>query len=91
MPSTQNAVNNHEYRSVPITALAESATNPRKRFDVKSLEELAAYVPGHIMQSIFSSAARLRGSMVGKKPGRRAGELKMYWTKPPRWSRRYGH
>jgi ParB-like chromosome segregation protein Spo0J len=42
MPSTQNAVNNHEYRSVPITALAESATNPRKRFNEKSLEELAA-------------------------------------------------
>src|SRR5260370_10827493 len=42
MPSTQNAVNNHEYRSVPITGLAESATNPRKRFDPKSLEELAA-------------------------------------------------
>ena len=42
MPSTQNAVTNHEYRSVPITALAESATNPRKRFDAKSLEELAA-------------------------------------------------
>ena len=42
MPSTQNAVNNHECRSVPITALAESATNPRKRFDAKSLEELAA-------------------------------------------------
>ena len=42
MPSTQNSVNNHEYRSVPITALAESATNPRKRFDAKSLEELAA-------------------------------------------------
>src|SRR6202789_69996 len=42
MPSPQNAVNNHEYRSVPITALAESATNPRKRFDAKSLEELAA-------------------------------------------------
>jgi ParB/RepB/Spo0J family partition protein len=42
MPSTQNAVNNHEYRSVPIAALAESATNPRKRFDAKSLEELAA-------------------------------------------------
>src|SRR5271166_3542499 len=42
MPSTQNAVNTHEYRSVPITALAESATNPRKRFDAKSLEELAA-------------------------------------------------
>ena len=42
MPSTLNAVNNHEYHSVPITALAESATNPRKRFDPKSLEELAA-------------------------------------------------
>ena len=42
MPSAQNAVNNHEYRSVPITALAESASNPRKRFDEKSLEELAA-------------------------------------------------
>src|SRR5271154_4138682 len=42
MPSTQNAVNNHEYRSVPIAALAESPTNPRKRFDAKSLEELAA-------------------------------------------------
>ncbi len=36
MPSMQNAVNNHEYRSVPITALAESATNPRKRFDAKA-------------------------------------------------------
>ena len=42
MPSMNNAVNNHEYRSVPITALAESATNPRKRFDASSLEELAA-------------------------------------------------
>jgi ParB family chromosome partitioning protein len=42
MPSTQHAVNNHEYRSVPITALAESPTNPRKRFDAKSLDELAA-------------------------------------------------
>ena len=42
MPSTQNAVNKHEYRSVPITALAESATNSRKGFDAKSLEELAA-------------------------------------------------
>jgi hypothetical protein len=42
MASSQNAVNNHEYRSVPITALAESPTNPRKRFDAKSLEELAA-------------------------------------------------
>jgi len=35
MPSTQNVVANHEYRSVPITALSESVTNPRKRFDEK--------------------------------------------------------
>jgi hypothetical protein len=56
MPSTQNAVNNHEYRSVPITALAESATNPRKRFDPKSLEEFAAYVSGHISGFFVSLA-----------------------------------
>ena len=39
---------NHEYRSFPMAQLQESTTNPRKRFDAKSLEELAAYVPGHI-------------------------------------------
>jgi ParB family chromosome partitioning protein len=33
---------NNEYRSVPVTALVESASNPRKRFDVKGLEDLAA-------------------------------------------------
>ncbi len=42
MPNTQNAVNNHEHRSVPVATLIESASNPRKRFDEKSLEELAA-------------------------------------------------
>src|SRR5713226_1266974 len=36
-----NAISN-EYRSVPISILVESATNPRKRFDEKNLEELAA-------------------------------------------------
>jgi ParB family chromosome partitioning protein len=35
-------MSNHEYRSVPITVLVESASNPRKRFDEKSIEELAA-------------------------------------------------
>ena len=49
MPNTQSAVNHHEYRSVHVTALIESASNPRKRFDDKSLEELAAYVPRHII------------------------------------------
>ena len=42
MPSVQSAVNNHEYRNVPISVLVESASNPRKRFDEKSIEELAA-------------------------------------------------
>ena len=54
-------------------------------------EKYIGYLELEIVQSIFSSATRLRGSMVGKKPGSRAGELKMYWTKPPRWRRRYGH
>src|SRR5437016_4311859 len=34
--------NNSEYRDVPVTALTESASNPRKRFDESSLTELAA-------------------------------------------------
>ena len=42
MPNTQNAISNHEYRNVPISVLVESASNPRKRFDEKSIEELAA-------------------------------------------------
>jgi ParB family chromosome partitioning protein len=39
---TQNITVSNEYRSVPIGILMESATNPRKRFDEKNLEELAA-------------------------------------------------
>ena len=38
----QNTANSNEYRSLPIGVLLESATNPRKRFDEKNLEELAA-------------------------------------------------
>ena len=34
--------NNSEYRDVPVTALTESASNPRKRFDESGLSELAA-------------------------------------------------
>lgn len=40
--------NTSEYRDLPIGALTESASNPRKRFDANSLTELASYVPGHI-------------------------------------------
>jgi len=72
MLSTQNAVNNHEYRSVPITALAESATNPRKRFDAKSLEELAAYVPGHISRLLCRWLFCGRERQTACAPGRSA-------------------
>jgi ParB family transcriptional regulator, chromosome partitioning protein len=34
--------NNSEYRDVPVAALIESSSNPRKRFDENSLSELAA-------------------------------------------------
>jgi ParB family chromosome partitioning protein len=36
-----------EYRNVPLTALEESKTNPRRVFDETALKELAAFVPGH--------------------------------------------
>jgi ParB/RepB/Spo0J family partition protein len=42
MQHAQNTAISNEYRSVPIGILVESATNPRKRFDEKNLEELAA-------------------------------------------------
>src|SRR6202521_4548871 len=42
MQDAQNTAIGNEYRSVPIGILVESATNPRKRFDEKNLEELAA-------------------------------------------------
>jgi ParB family transcriptional regulator, chromosome partitioning protein len=39
---THISQNTSEYRNVPLTALTESASNPRKRFDENSLSELAA-------------------------------------------------
>ncbi len=43
MQATQSAIaNNNEYRNIPVNALVESPTNPRKRFDQAALEELAA-------------------------------------------------
>ena len=38
----KSTVMNGEYRNVPLATLTESPTNPRKRFDEKALEELAA-------------------------------------------------
>jgi len=42
MQSTQDVATNREYRNIPIATLVESPTNPRKRFDEKTLGELAA-------------------------------------------------
>ena len=42
MPSTKAVETNHEYRNIAIATLVESPTNPRKRFDEKTLAELAA-------------------------------------------------
>jgi len=39
---THISQNSSEYRDVPVTALTESASNPRKRFDENGLNELAA-------------------------------------------------
>jgi hypothetical protein len=44
----QTHVQNTEYRDLPVAALIESPSNPRKRFDEGSLSELAAYVAEHI-------------------------------------------
>jgi hypothetical protein len=39
MQDAQNNATSNEYRSVPISILVESATNPRKRFDEKNFAE----------------------------------------------------
>jgi ParB family chromosome partitioning protein len=40
--STAVRINNDEYRNLPVGQLQESPTNPRRRFDERALEELAA-------------------------------------------------
>ena len=61
--------NNSEYRDVPVTALTESASNPRKRFDENSLSELAAYVSGHIIRLLCRSSFCGRGCPVARGNG----------------------
>lgn len=36
-----------EYRQIPLAALRESKTNPRRHFDAKALDELAASIAAH--------------------------------------------
>jgi ParB family chromosome partitioning protein len=38
-----------EYRNLPLDSLTESSMNPRRSFDQTALNELADYVPGHII------------------------------------------
>lgn len=46
-------INATDYRDLPLAVLTESATNPRRTFDEKSLHELADYVPSHIIGLMF--------------------------------------
>ena len=70
MQDAQNNATSKEYRSVPISILVESATNPRKRFDEKNLEELAAYVLGHISCLLCRSSFCGRGRQTARGNGR---------------------
>jgi hypothetical protein len=46
-------VNATEYRNLPLAALTESTTNPRRIFEDDALKELADYVAGHIIGLMF--------------------------------------
>jgi hypothetical protein len=63
MQDAQSTATSNEYRSVPISILVESATNPRKRFDEKNLEELAASMKS-ARDSRSASGAGTRGKQV---------------------------
>ena len=54
------------------------------RLAISRLDLLTAHISClHIMQSIFSPAARRDTRREGANLDRRDGELKMDWTKPP--------
>jgi hypothetical protein len=57
--------NSSEFQYIAIDTIHESATNPRRTFDEIKLQELAHYVPGHIMGIMFRK--RLCGR-CGDKP-----------------------
>ncbi|HEX5234325.1 MAG TPA: hypothetical protein VFW25_03240 [Silvibacterium sp.] len=54
-----------DYRDLPLDWLVVSPTNPRKTFDEDAMQELADYVPGHIIGIMFRK--RLCGR-CGEKP-----------------------
>src|SRR5450432_788214 len=85
MQDAQNNATSNEYRSIPISILVESATNPRKRFDEKNLEELAASMRFFCRATSHKkcpSKERVRGIELGDV-GSRTGRKNQ---RPPRTS-----
>ncbi len=69
-----------EYRDLPVAQLQESATNPRRRFDARGLEELAASIRTHgilepllvrvlddDLYEVIAGARRLRGARMAER------------------------
>jgi hypothetical protein len=79
----QTNAQNTEYRDVPVAALIESPSNPRKRFEETRLGELAAYVSGHI------SGLLCRWSFCGREPkvAREKGSFRFRRAHNLRWHR----
>ena len=59
MQSIQSTTNGNEYRSVPISVLVESPTNPRKRFDEKNLEELGIELDPEALRKVTQRVVEL--------------------------------
>jgi ParB family transcriptional regulator, chromosome partitioning protein len=69
-----------EYRDLPVAQLQESPTDPRRRFDARGLEELAASIRAHgVLEpllvrtlednryEVIAGARRLRGSRLAER------------------------
>jgi ParB family transcriptional regulator, chromosome partitioning protein len=78
--STEAVVIASEYRDLPVAQLQESPTNPRRRFDARGLEELAASIRAHgVLEpllvrtlddnryEVVAGARRLRGSRLAER------------------------
>lgn len=76
----QIVISQAEYRDLPLTQLRESPTNPRRRFDVRGMEELAASIRSQgILQpllvrpqpddlyEVVAGARRLRASLMAER------------------------
>lgn len=79
--STEAVALASEYRDLPVEMLQESPTNPRRRFDARGLEELAASIRsqgvlqpllvrsiGDEKYEVVAGARRLRAARMAEKP-----------------------